>query len=81
MAFSGVGPFAKTTSETSCEGADSGSEAYGLDVFCVLFGAIEAENAKSLTESSQHARTHLLSLELRDQAYGNFAISRERSRG
>src|SRR5438445_5597583 len=38
----------------------------------LLFGAMEAENAKSLTESSQHGRSHLLSLELRDQAYGNF---------
>jgi hypothetical protein len=61
MAFSGVGPFARTTSETTREGAPSGSEAYGLDVFGVLFGAMEAENAKGLTQSSQHGRSHLLS--------------------
>ena len=52
---------------------DSRRRAIGLrsllvDVFGVLFGAMEAENAKSLTESGQHGRSHLLSLELRDQA-------------
>jgi len=33
MAFSRVGSFAKATSETTREGAPSGSEAYGCDVF------------------------------------------------
>jgi len=38
----------------------------------LLFGAMDVENAKRLTDSSQHGRSHLLSFKLRDQAYGNF---------